>query len=522
MYSTISSGALLGVSAYSVNVEVDIASGLPAFNMVGSLSCEVRESRERVMVSLKNIGLRLPPSHITVNLSPADRRKDGTAFDLPIAVGVLQSMEYFTPQATKGILFLGELGLDGEIKRVRGVLPIVREAARQGMQECIVPLANAMEGAVIPGITVRGAAHVSQVIAFLRAADKKEKQDSILEPIHINAEELFSRENSNKAADFAEVSGQESAKRAAEIAAAGFHSLLMVGPPGAGKSMIARRIPGILPPLTLEESLEVTSVFSVAGLLKEGEALVTERPFKSPHHTISQPALVGGNSVPRPGMISQAHRGILFLDELPEFGRNVLDSMRQPLEEHEVHIARIGGNVTYPCSFMLVCAMNPCPCGYYPDTNRCCCSQTQVQRYMGKISGPILDRIDLCVELRQVKIESLQKKACGERSDDICRRVMCAREKQAERFQNTRYRFNADIEPTDMEKYCFLGRKEQKLMEQLFESIKLSARAYHRIMRVARTIADLEQKENIEEEHLLEAAFYRPALPSDLQGGGNR
>lgn len=510
MYSTIYSGALSGVSAYPVSVEVDIDRGLPAFCMVGSLGNEVRESRERVTVALKNIGLDLPPNHITVNLSPGDKRKEGTAFDLPIAVGILEAMEYVRPGAADNILFLGELGLDGEIKKVRGVLPIVREAAERGITQCIVPWANAREGAVIPNVMVRGAGSIKEVLAFL-LSDTVEEREQILPAVQVDACELFGREGWEDFPDFSQVSGQESAKRAAEIAAAGFHNLLMVGPPGAGKSMLARRIPGILPPLTLEESLEVTSVFSVAGLLGEGDSLVTERPFQSPHHSISQAALIGGSSTPRPGMISLAHRGVLFLDELPEFQRSALDSLRQPLEEHRVNICRTGGNVTYPSDFMLVCAMNPCPCGFYPDVNRCRCTEVKVKQYMGKVSGPILDRIDLCVELQPVEVSSLHGRKCCESSAEIRKRVMRAREKQGERFAGTKYRFNADIEAASVEKYCSLGRQEQKTMEQLYQSLQLSVRAYHRILKVSRTIADLEGAEQIGVEHLLEASYYRPS-----------
>lgn len=515
MYSAIYSGALHGVSAYLVSVEVDIAKGLPAFFLVGSLSTEVRESRERVTVALKNVGLQLPPCRITVNLSPADRKKEGTAFDLPIAVGMLEAMELIPRKAAEGCLLLGELGLDGELKKARGVLPIVRAAAAGGIRECIVPKANAREGAVIPGITVRGAGNILEIMHFL-AAGQAEREE-ILPRVLVDTDSLFQEAacegcGNGKRPDFSEVTGQETARRAAEIAAAGFHNLLMVGPPGAGKSMIARRIPGILPPLTLEESLEVTAVVSVAGLMAEGEALVTERPFRSPHHTISQAALIGGSTIPKPGMISLAHRGVLFLDELPEFQRASLDALRQPLEEHWVNISRANGNVTYPSDFMLVCAMNPCPCGYYPDGKRCSCTRPQVQKYMGRVSGPILDRIDLCVELQAVDYESLKRKAGGESSAQIRQRVERARKFQQDRFLGTSCRFNGDIEASAIERYCRLGAAQQDCMEQLYESLKLSARAYHRILRVARTIADLEGAEEIEVAHLMEASFYRPSM----------
>lgn len=527
MFCTITSGALSGVSAYLVGVEVDIDRGLPAFSMVGLLGSEVRESRERVCVALKNAGLDIPPMHITVNLSPADRKKEGTAFDLPIAVGILKALGICGEAETEDMLFLGELGLNGEIKKVRGVLPIVKAAAERGIRQCIIPGANVMEGAVIPGITVRGAANIGELMDFLLAG---EGADSVLPPVRVDAEKLFEERTVYAVGDFAEISGQESAKRAALIAAAGFHNLLMCGPPGAGKSMIAKRIPGILPALTLEESLEVTSVFSVAGQLAEGESLITSRPFQAPHHTITQAALTGGSAIPRPGIISLAHRGVLFLDELPEFQRSILDSMRQPMEEHRVHIARNSGTVTYPSNFMLVAAMNPCPCGYYPDRNRCRCTEIQVKKYMGHVSGPILDRIDLCVELQRVDVIKLQNrkwkngkpmsrntgaKTAQERttqdSEGMRKQVIEARKCQEERFQGTKYHFNAEIETADMERFCKLGEEEQKFMEQLYGSLQLSARAYHKILKVARTIADLDRSEEIKADHLLEAACYRPS-----------
>lgn len=509
MFCKILSGGVAGVSACFVWVEVDIDRGLPSFLMVGSPGSEVRESRERVAVALKNAGFSVPAARITVNLAPADVHKEGTAFDLPIAVGILQSMSYFPGENAENILFLGELGLGGEVKKVRGVLPVVREAAAQGIAQCIVPSANAMEGAVVPGITVRGASHISQVLDFLRRGDERER-NVILPALSADAESLLNRAGS-RAGDFSEISGQPMGRRAAEIAAAGFHNLLMTGPPGAGKSMIAGRIPGILPPLTLEESLEVTGIYSVAGLLEEGQALVTDRPFQSPHHTVSRAALIGGGARPRPGLISLAHRGILFLDELPEFARNVTDSMRQPLETHRIPLARGGGNVSYPADFMLVCAMNPCPCGYFPDRNRCRCTQAQIDRYKSRVSGPIMDRIDLWVELHAVDVKKLQGEKKEESTCRIRQRVERARVRQQDRFAGSPYRFNADIEAADMERFCALGEREKHLMEQLYDSLQLGARAYHRILRVSRTIADLAGESRIREEHLLEAAAYRSA-----------
>lgn len=514
MYCKILSGGVVGITPGFIWVEVDIDSGLPSFSMVGSLGQEVRESRERVNVALKNAGFAMPASHVTVNLAPADVRKEGTGFDLPIAIGILQAMDYFHKEAAEGILFLGELGLNGEIKKVRGVLPIVQAAAGAGISQCIVPKGNACEGAVIPNIIVRGAENITQILEFLQVgiqSDEKsmKQRERILPQVKVDVNTLLGN-SEFKGMDFSQVSGQETAKRAVEIAAAGFHNLLMTGPPGAGKSMIARRIPGILPPLTLEESLEVTGIYSVAGLLEEEQALIADRPFQSPHHTVSRAALIGGSIHPRPGLASLCHRGILFMDELPEFGRQVIDSMRQPLEERKVHISRVGGNVSYPADFMLVCAMNPCPCGYYPDKNICKCNEAQIRKYKSRISGPIMDRIDLWVELRRVELSNLQKSEGAESTEQIRERVENARRCQQERFEGTNYRFNADIQVSDMEKFCYLGEKEKRIMEKLYDSLNMGARTYHRILKVSRTVADLAGERHIREEHLLEAAGYRP------------
>ncbi|MCR4895541.1 MAG: YifB family Mg chelatase-like AAA ATPase [Lachnospiraceae bacterium] len=505
MYSSIQTSALLGVEALPVRVEVDISTGLPGFTMVGSLCQEVRESKDRIQAAMKNCGLELPASKITVNLSPADIHKDGTAYDLPILIGILSCLSFFPQEATEGVLFLGELGLGGEVKSVRGVLPIVRKARDWGISTCIVPGANEREAAVVPGIRIRSATHIRQVLEYLQTG----AEDALPAAKPVSDEEACAPVS---VPDFAEVCGQENAKRAAIISAAGFHSLLMTGPPGVGKSLIAKRIPGILPPLNLEESLEVTSVHSVAGLLPPGVPLIRNRIFQAPHHSLSLPALIGGGVSPRPGAISLAHRSVLFLDELPEFQRNTLDSLRQPLEDHRIHIARARYSITYPADFLLICAMNPCPCGYYPDRNKCRCSETQIRHYLGKVSGPILDRIDLCVELKGVDLRDIRKPAEGLSSAEMRSAVERARSMQRERYAGTGIRFNSDLSPGEIERFCGLGPGEQAYLESVYDKIGLSARSYHRVLRVARTIADLEGSEAIARNHLLEAIYYRPDL----------
>ena len=513
MFSTVTSGAVFGITSYLMQVETDVSNGLPSFNMVGLLATEVREAGERVKVALRNCGIDLPPKHITVNFSPADIRKSGVGIDLPVAVGVLASMGEIEQDALESAVIAGALGLDGEVKKIKGVLPMVAKAKEEGYRICILPKENALEGAAISGMKIVGVSTLEETIAYLTQEEKE--RDAFLPPVVLQKEMLLSQSTGDSQADFADICGQQAVKRAVEIAAAGFHHLLLIGAPGAGKSMVASRIPSILPPLTEEEALEVSTIYSVAGLLDTEKALLTKRPFVSPHHTITQTALTGGGRIPQPGVMSLAHRGVLFLDEIAEFPHTTLDVMRQPLENRTVHIARASGTCTYPADFMLVGALNPCPCGFYPDRGRCRCTEKEIDRYLSRISGPILDRIDLCVETPRVDVKALRTGGASdsgeETSAQIRKRIIRARDMQKERFRGTKLRFNADMQVAHLKRFCRLGGKEQLLMEQIYHKMDLSARAYHRIIKVARTIADLEGTPEIESRHLTEASCYRMA-----------
>ena len=501
MFSESYCAAIQGIDGCIIQVEADVSDGLPCFSLVGYLASEVKEARERVRIAIKNSGYRLPPKKITVNLSPADLRKDGTGYDLAIAVAVLAAFGYIPQSELHQYVFLGELSLDGQIKGINGVLPMVYTAMEHKIPFCIVPRDNLSEAAMVSGIRVVGIHTLQEVVELLQGNRTWKEFEGMGNPVLPIASSI---------PDFSEIRGQAVVKRAVEVAVAGRHNLLMIGPPGSGKTMIARRIPGIMSDLSFEEKMEISKIYSVAGLLSSKTPYISERPFRSPHHTASQPALVGGGRYPRPGECSLSSGGVLFLDELPEFQRQVIEVLRQPLEDGYVTVSRMEGSYRFPAKCQLVAAANPCPCGFYPNKRKCTCTSGQIERYFGKISQPILDRIDICTETVSLEYQDLEQDAGKEEtSDQIRKRVMAAQQIQLERYQQDSVRFNAELTPREIRKYCILESEAQEFLEEMFQTLDLTARGYHKILKVGRTIADLDEAEKISRKHINEAICYR-------------
>ena len=503
MFSKILSCGIRGVLGYPVMVEADVSDGLPGFVMVGYLSQEVRESEQRVRTALRNTGFVLPPKKVTINLSPADVRKEGTAYDLAIAAAVLCSLGQIEAAHVDKCAFFGELGLNGCVRPVKGILSRVYAAAEAGVERCFLPTDNILEGTAVRGVEIVGVRDVKEMAELLKAPEKirgKRFDGSLFQE-----KELIDFD-----VDFSEISGQETVKRASLVAAAGMHNILFIGPAGTGKTMAARRIPTILPPLSLNESIEVSKIYSICGLLEKDKPLLTRRPFRSPHHSVTPPALVGGGKSPRPGEMSLASAGVLFLDELPEFSARILDLLRQPMEEGSITVARLNGAVVFPADTMVAAAMNPCKCGFYPDRGRCTCSETQIRTYLSRISGPFLDRMDIGVEVPPVAYDVFQRKALPVQDSKTMReRVAVAREIQRERFKDSSTEFNSHMSKTEIVKYCSLSDEETMFLKQVYKAYGFSARAHDKILKTARTIADLAEEKQIGKMHISEAVSYR-------------
>ncbi len=501
MFSKVYSGALNGIDAYVVDVEVDVSQGLPAFDIVGLPSSSIKESKDRVRTSIKNSNIDFPIKRITVNLAPADTKKDGASFDLPIAVGIMLCNDIIEVSNINDYFIVGELSLDGKIRGINGVLSLIHTAQKLGFKNCIIPKDNVNEASLISGINIYALEDLTEVLQLF----KNKNIDPITPKSFVTKQHDLYDINF----DFANVKGQELIKRAITIAVAGYHNLMMLGAPGSGKTMMARRIPTVMPSLSFDESIEVTKLYSVSNKLDNTQSLITQRPFRSPHHTMSQSALAGGGRIPTPGEISLAHKGVLFLDEFPEFSKQTLEILRQPLEDKQITISRVNGTITYPSNFMLVASMNPCPCGYYGVGDKCTCTESEVHKYLNKISGPLLDRIDIQVEAKPVNFDELHSTQSTQSSEDIKADVLKALEIQKQRYKNDDITFNSELSVNQIEKYCVLGEEEKAILNATFTSLNLSARSYHKILKIARTIADLDNSDNINVMHLTEAIHYR-------------
>lgn len=497
MYSLVTTSIIQGIKSIPVYVEADVSDGMPLFEMVGSLSPEVKESKERVRTALKNTGYILPPKRITINFIPANIRKTGSGFDLPVVAAVLCAIGIVPEEALKDTMVVGEISLSGEVKPVNGILPMVAEAKERGVTRCIVPAENQTEALLVKEIEIFAVQSIAEMIHILNGGTYIEKE--IGKVVAKTAQML----------DFSDIQGQYFVKRACEVAVSGMHNLLMIGPPGAGKTMTAMRIPTILPPLDEKEQMELSKIYSVSGQFQLREQLMEERPFRCPHHTITMQGLVGGGLIPKPGEISLAHKGVLFLDELPEFKQNTIEILRQPMEEKEVRLVRVNGTYEYPADFILVAAMNPCKCGYYPDMQKCRCTAASIERYINRISQPLLDRIDICVETPQIKFEELNGTKKEECSDAIRERVIEVHAIQKKRYQNEDFQFNSQIPAARIAEYCALSKDQEKYMKKIYKQLNLTARSYHKILKVARTLADMDASENILDAHLNEAVCYR-------------